>query len=197
LRIGFDVDGVLARFETAYQRACVATTGRDLFPNELPPEGPPVWDWPQWYGYSEAEVKAVWTKIKASHTFWLNLSPMPGAATVKLLLPDMQRWHDIYFITNRVGVDAKWQTETWLQVHLGCEVPTVLITPYKGAASATLSLDIYIDDNLDNIRDVQEVSPTTRSYLLDRAYNRQGRVDRRVRTVGQMFDLEIDALTTV
>ncbi len=72
----------------------------------------------------------------------------------------------------------------------------MLISEYKGLIAQSLRLDVYIDDNYDNVRSVALCSPLTRNYLLDRAYNRLGEPDGvvRVGTVGEMFTAELDRL---
>lgn len=204
MRIGFDVDGVLANFIAAYQRLFVRISGVDLFqPGD--DVNPPCWDWPQFRGYGDDIVASVWAHIGADPTFWARLAPLDGADTLSMCIADMEKRHDIYFITARFGKRDKQQTETWLRNYLGLPGPTVLISSDKGACAGALRLDAYIDDNLDNIRGVvqsnsdEQVTANiqgrppkfyTRPFLLNRAYN-QGIVESsytRVRSVGQMLD---------
>lgn len=209
MKIGFDCDGVLADFARSYQRPTIETTGKNLFaPTDETDQ--PCWDWPQFRGYTDEEMAAVWDKIKASSTFWLSLHPLPGASVLKMLLPDLVRWHDIYYCTSRRnGVDTKWQTELWLQLNVEHALPTVLITSEKGLAAKTLGLDVYVDDNYDNVLDVATHSPTTRTYLLNATYNQgelpnfmphpiTGRMQechlRRINKLGEMFDAELERL---
>ena len=209
MKIGFDIDGVLASFIPAYQRLFVETTGRNTFhPND--DKDPPCWNWPQYRGYTKEEVDLVWARIKASRDFWLSLGETQHCSTLRMCIADLNRWHDIYFVTNRVGVDVKWQTEQWLMLHLGIEGPTVLISSMKGLCARALKLDCYIDDNLDNANDVitqtlpstraqrgtapVNEQPDTRVYLLNRNYNYEGLCDNRivrVNTLGQMLDREL------
>jgi uncharacterized HAD superfamily protein len=209
MRIGFDLDGVFANFIPAYQRLFVEESGGvDLF---KPGDNidPPVWDWPEMRGYSKDITRKVWKRITQDPTFWLNLEETAEMKTLRLLLPTLQRDHEVYFITSRPhGADTKWQTEAWLYAHLVEEgrepvlTPTVLIvgSRVKGAACRMLGLDIYIDDNLDNVNDCVAESPKTRTYLLDRNYNQTGLVNEkswgwiRVPSVGIMFDREAENL---
>lgn len=189
MRIGFDVDGVLANFSDSYKSLMVHTTGRDTFPPE-DSKGPACWDWDAAAGYTPEEIKQVWGVITTSPRFWQALSPLEGAQTLALVLPDMQRHHDIYFVTNRPGT-PKVQTERWLQRYVGIAVPTVLISKNKGACAAALKLDAYIDDNLPNVLSVLDQSPETRTFLLRRNYNDYPAYPealRCVNTVGQMLD---------
>ena len=218
MRIGFDVDGVLARFTTAYQQLVVDVAGIDLFePHDA--TSPPCWHWPEYRGYNTHIMNTVWGRIKNSHDFWMSLSELPDCCTLRTLILDLQRWHDIYFVTSRVGRDVKWQTEQWLRLHLQMDLPTVLISSEKGLVARALKLDVYVDDNADNVNDVveqtllstrrQRVSlgdeqPDTRVYLIDKSYNRPPGVPKepvsvdsrvtRVATLGQMFDRELSNL---
>ena len=202
MRIGFDVDGVLASFTPAYQALVIKHAGGvNLFhPND--DKHPPCWDWPEHRGYKKGVMQAVWKDIKTSHAFWLSLSETPDCSTLRMVVLDLLRHHDVYFITSRPGSTAKWQTEQWLILHLGIERPTVLISIEKGLCAKALNLDCYIDDNLDNVNDVSQQThpqtgalsmPSTRTYLLNKSYNQQteGLFVRRVYTVGQFLDAEL------
>jgi len=161
MRIGIDVDGVLACFYAGYEDLIVGIDGRDLFgAHRWPRETPPVWDWPQHYGYSGDVIAEAWKRIKASDTFWLTLPPMPEIGT-------FQRWmganteHQVYFVTDRPGATAKRQTELWL-MRYGVACPTVIISRKgKGIVCEALDLELYVDDKGENIVDVDARSPQT------------------------------------
>lgn len=202
--IGFDVDGVLAKFTAAYQRLFVRIDGRELFqPGDE--ENPPTWHWPQMRGYSEDTAKSVWEHIMRDPSFWSRLAPLDGAETLSMCIAELERKHDVYFITNRPGENAKQQTEEWLRNYIGLTSPTVLISGDKAACCAALKLTAYVDDFLENIEACvqanadERVTATvqqrklkfdTRLFLLNRNYN-QSSSDAgftRVRSVGQMLD---------
>lgn len=215
MKIGFDVDGVLANFIPAYQRLIIELTGKNLFhPDD--DKNPPCWDWPQHRGYTNEEVGLAWKSIAADNTFWMSLTPhRDGVGTLRMVYPDLFLRHDLYFITARVGDRAKHQTELWLQAYVAPNLktpPTVLISADKGGLCRALRLDAYLDDNLDNVNACVSVvrmeadraqlaneKPkfATRVYLLDKSYNSfeaAGPMDlnvRRVNTVGQMLDYEM------
>ncbi len=171
MRIGFDCDGVLAGYNRAAAILLTNTSRRKLIPESFNDETSPTWYWPQHFGYTEAEVAAMWDVIKTSRDFWANLVPLQGMATLQ------SRWkaiheahHDIVFATARPGLDALTQTKYWLHKQ-GCSYANVTITSEKGQFCLDHHVDCYIDDRWSNIVDVTEKAPNTRAYLLNRNYN--------------------------
>lgn len=172
VRIGFDIDGVLADFCTAYEREVVAVAGGvNLFQPWAMCEGPVTWNWPEHYGYTKEIVSSVWAKIKKSNDFWWTLGPMPEMELFANWFEKSQHRHEIYFVTARPGREVKHQTEEWLWRHLSI-TPTVLISDQKGEVCHAMNLDLYVDDKAENIHDVVLKAPNTKAYLIDRAYNR-------------------------
>ncbi len=172
MRIGIDVDGVLADFNTAFILRVIKETGKDLFPRR--PFDIPTWNYPESYGYTNDEVHAVWTAIKGDPQFWLNLPPY--ADTLQSLSVLSQKSHsgnDLYFVTSRPGINAKSQTEKWLRENGFKDRPTVLISSHKGQCAEALDLDYYIDDRDLNVQDVSDTrGALTNIFLLDRPWNR-------------------------
>jgi 5'(3')-deoxyribonucleotidase len=160
MKIGVDVDGVLADFNESFIRCVIKVLGEDKFPPR--PFDIPTWNYPQHYGYTNEQTSKVWEHIKASSTFWYHLNPYPWTEDVlRRLLPLQNAGHDIYFITARPGLFAKGQTEDWL-LDYGFDHATVLITAKKGFAARTLDLDTYIDDKPANCEEVARVINTQR-----------------------------------
>ncbi len=173
MRIGFDIDGVLADFNKAFIDLIVHTTGANLFPAR--PFDIPMWDYPQHYGYNGAQLKEVWGIITASESFWATLPPYADAKETlnRLTEANQVEGHDVYFVTSRPGVRAKAQTEQWLWNNGYTGVPTVLISSRKGVSADAIELDTYIDDRDVNIVDVITTRGVkTRTYLVDRPWNR-------------------------
>lgn len=189
MRIGVDVDGVLADFNKTYIDRVIQVTGRDLFPAR--PFVIPCWDYPQHYGYTGAELSAVWSLIRKDTTFWRWLSvcdqTVPDA--VRLLNFQTRAGDDAYFITSRPGLLAKRQTEQWLY-DLGMDNPTVLICDQKGVAANALNLDCYIDDRPENCC---ATDPYCRTYIQTRSWNLGydlPQLVRRVDHISEMLELE-------
>ena len=191
MRIGIDVDGVLADFNEAYIRLTTQLTGRDLFPSR--PFDITTWNYPESYGYTAEEVSRVWAAIKADPFFWQGLAPYDTAEDAMRAIH--LRWRandDIYFITSRPGIDAKKQTENWLRMYWPLyTVPplTVLISSEKGLCAQALNLDVYIDDRVENVTDVHfRTEASTRAHLLDQPWNRHLDWPHRVTKLEHMFE---------
>jgi hypothetical protein len=169
MRIGCDIDGVLADFNTAFIARVILVTGKDLFP--VRPFDIPTWNYPEHYGYTGAEVSAVWESIKADDNFWASLPAYDDTRATLFHLSNQQYMgDDIYFVTARPGVFAKQQTERWLRAN-GFTNPTVLISSLKGHCAEALALDRYLDDRWENALSVAD-TPDTYPYLLVRPWNR-------------------------
>jgi uncharacterized HAD superfamily protein len=179
MRLGIDVDGVLADFNNSFIDRVVQVCKRDLFP--LRPFEIPTWDYPQHYGYTDAEIERVWADIKKDPFFWETLPTYPETAQA---LHDLQKRatmfrDEIYFITSREGKWPKIQTERWLRAKNILNIstqdefrPTVLVSSDKGACADALELDFYIDDKWSNCTDVA-MNRSTGVYMVDRPWNRE------------------------
>jgi FMN phosphatase YigB (HAD superfamily) len=174
VRIGCDVDGVLADFNHAFIERVIKVTGVDYFPPR--PFDIPLWNYPEHYGYSAAQTSAVWESIKADRMFWRTLKPYGETPRViEYLFRLMCRDHDVYFITDRPGIIAKRQTEDWFraitsQMLLSPFPITVLISGDKAGCAQALNLDLYIDDRWENCEAVR-LRGCTKVFLLDRPWN--------------------------
>ncbi len=189
MRVGFDLDGVLATFWRAYEDLCIVEQEENLFPPNRHELIPPVWDWPQHFGYTSQTVSKVWRQIREDELFWLNLPALPGMH--ELIESRVLGQDEVYFITARPGKSAKKQSESWL-LGQGVWNPTVLMTANKRDACDLLQLDAYIDDKWENVITSQDTK--TRVYLLDYPYNqrRPGWVEKftRVPSVQAMLQAE-------
>lgn len=167
LILGVDIDGVLADFNNGFAERLRTVTGRDLLPEDV--DNPPVWLWPAHYGYTPEEENRTWENCWADPEFWLNLSARGYIDKFFERLYTVNA--DIYFITARIGVNVKQQTEQWLEM-FGFQFPTVLIAFDKGPLAKALKLTHFLDDRDKNCFDVADLSPETQVFLLDRNYNR-------------------------
>ena len=173
----FDIDGLFANFAGAYMRVIIEISGRDLFLLG-DAENAPTWDFDYFRGYTREEHRAAWNMILRDQYFWLSLSPIqPNCAWFRDRADKFYGEHDIYFLTNRNGVDVKQSTERWLrEIVTNRYTPTVLLTDDvtgedKGLILRGLRADAFIDDRFENAQQAVAHAPDTRVYLYNRRYN--------------------------
>lgn len=170
IRIGMDVDGVLADFSSAFATLIRQQTGIDA---KHGPEGPPSWHWHREAGVTKSQENKLWETIKLSHTFWVSLKPLPGAYEVLRMLDALQGYYkaQTYFITARPGDWAHEQTKRWLRTW-GMADPQVLIAKSpeeKALVARGLGLDCVVDDRLENVNACVEAK--VQAFLVNRPYN--------------------------
>lgn len=172
MMIGCDIDGVLADFNSAYLKALIDVSGRELEPTYT------RWDWDIECGYTKTESNRAWEEhIIHSDRFWRKLRPLPGAREALMQLNALAKeGHGVYFITNRsFGIKPRYQTEQWLYEG-GMDYPAVILAAEKAPILGALGIQWYIDDRLDTMNDLQiQHFRTKHYYLLDQPYNRVNR----------------------
>lgn len=165
LKLGVDVDGVVANFNAAYRKVC-----QELFGGTYDEE-PTCWGYGNW-GLTAEQHSWAWQKIKSTLDFYAWLEPLECMRGF-----NMERFadsHDLFFITTRpatAGASITKQTAFWLQSFLRVPFQTVLVTKNKGEYARVLKLDAFIDDKPENLVDVQEHSPNTGVYLCNASHN--------------------------
>jgi uncharacterized HAD superfamily protein len=185
LRIGIDVDGVLANFTRGYAELIKQTSGRNLLTAEMIAR-PPSWNWDRDAGYTKEEETAAWGAINESLTFWADLEPLVRPAIFDAL-DEIAQENDLYFITTRMGQHPKRQTEWWLASH-GIQFPTVLVTAQKGPVAEGLDLEAFLDDRDKNLYEIQDAIPECKLFVLDYPYNQNVTCAQRVHSVEEFID---------
>lgn len=166
-RIGCDIDGVNADFNTSMRDLLKTISGKE------PPRWPPQeWHWMKAYCASK-EIDQAWREIDGSEgAWWRTLAPIGGAEAVKALDNFSLKLHaDVYFLTARFGAGVKNATEIWLMENMGQEAPTVLIgldPEAKAEVVNALDLNIIIDDRPENLEEIYEQCGVFRSGNKDR-----------------------------
>ena len=184
MRLGIDIDGCLADFNESFARLVNERTGVEL---ELPPK---TWNYHLDAGVTPEQDQAIWAEIAGSPTFWVALNPLPSAKELLKDLDGLTSEHAVYFITTRVGMTAKQQTELWLW-QFGITYPTVIISKAKGLIAAGLQLNIMLDDKPENLFDVKAARPECQTILVRAPYNmwsmHDPRIDARVDYAGSLL----------
>lgn len=164
LRLGFDMDGVLADFVTAF-----LTISNKLYGTSYTKK-----DWTQWSAtnlYTDAQQDKVWDIIRTTKEFWYKLEPLEHGA----LLDAAERKHNLYFITSRVyvpGRSIEQQSAGWLLLNKRLTFPTVLVVSdadHKQALCRDLQLDAFIDDKASTVEQINKAGVLC--YVYDQPYN--------------------------
>lgn len=162
LRIGFDLDGVVADFRMAFLQAAAQLLGRDAIRKPSSPM-------PDLDAVSAADAKLVWKGITETPNWWLSLAPFEPAQIARLYqLARRFRW-EVSFLTSRIptaGDSVQFQSQSWLEAY-GFYMPTVVTVPgSRGEIANALRLDIVIDDQFLNCLEVVGASQAKAMLVL-------------------------------
>lgn len=158
LRIGIDVDGVLADFRAAFRETAKACLGRHVDDPEDPKSAQAL---------GQKDVKRVWEEVARTSNWWMTLAPYEPDQIARLYSLTRAAGWEIFFLTNRpasTGDSVQFQTQWWIERH-GFYLPAVLTVPgSRGQVANGLRLDVVIDDLVLNC--VEVVSASTAKALL-------------------------------
>ena len=155
LRVGFDVDGVIANFVKAFRETAAQVDGGAGARRELTAES----------------TKRTWDLIARTPQWWLGLDAYEPDQIRRLYELSRQRRWEVYFLTTRPasgGETTQFQTQWWLETN-GFPLPSVLTVPgSRGDAAHAVKLDIAVDDRITNCVDIIAASRAKALLLLRR-----------------------------
>lgn len=161
LRVGIDLDGVVANFksafETAAEEAGVPLPGGDAERASVDP-------------LPSRDVKRIWDFVKRTPNWWVRLAPYEPAQIIRLYETSRRLRWEVVFMTRRpstTGDPVQFQSQWWLEQQ-GFFYPAVLTVPgSRGELANALRLDVIVDDQIHNCVDVISAS-TAKAILLHR-----------------------------
>jgi hypothetical protein len=173
MRVGCDLDGVLADLHSAFTAAAVQLfpeLDASLIPAEVgnsppdaergsaePSEVPVAASAERRPPLTRRQLDAVWGHLAAIPDFWETLNEIePGSVKRLASIAEAERW-EVIFLTSRPRVDGRTiqrQSQRWLD-RMGFPMPSVYVVHgSRGRIAEALSLDVVIDDRPDNCLDV-------------------------------------------
>lgn len=185
LRLGFDIDGVLADFRAAFRAAAVEIVHgevEEFDPGETPPGQSPL---------SPDDVRRVWDHIAKAPNWWMEIDAYEPEQIARLYSLTRAAGWEVFFMTKRppsAGDSVQFQTQWWIE-RFGFYLPSVLTVPgSRGDVANALRLDLLVDDQLINCVEVVSASPT-KAILMQRTHDSAARERATSRGIGVVSTL--------
>jgi hypothetical protein len=189
LRIGFDVDGVIADFRSAFRAAAERCLRRDVVDSDNPETPGPL---------SPDDVRRVWEYIARTQNWWMEVPPYEPAQLARLYSMTRAAGWEVFFMTKRppsAGDSVQFQTQWWIE-RFGFYLPAVLTVPgSRGDIANGLRLDMIIDDQVINCIEVISAAPA-KAMLMLRESNPSAREHASDRGIGVVSTLA-EAITVL
>jgi hypothetical protein len=160
LRIGIDIDGVLADFRSAFHAAARRCLRHDIEDSDdLETVGP----------LSPEDVRRVWERIAKTQNWWMDVPAYEPDQIARLYSVMRAVGWEVFFMTKRppsAGDSVQFQTQWWIE-RFGFYLPAVMTVPgSRGDVANGLRLDMIIDDQLINCVEVISTAPTKAILML-------------------------------
>jgi hypothetical protein len=161
LRLGIDVDGVLADFRSAFRTTAQECLGPEAVGNDSEGGRPSP--------LGQRDVAKVWAHIARTPNWWMHVPPYEPAEIARMYaMARASRW-EVFFLTKRppsAGDAVQFQTQWWLEQQ-GYYLPAVLTVPgSRGELAHSLRLDLVIDDQIINCAEIIGAGPAKTLLML-------------------------------
>jgi hypothetical protein len=170
LRLGFDMDGVVADLNAALAREAgrlfpgteraVHATAQAVAPPapsaETPDADAPALT-PPALALTPRQERELWAAVKAIPNFWETLDETEPGIVARLAATARERRWEVMFLTSRpstAGDIVQVQSQRWLR-RLGFEFPALyVVSTSRGRIAHALELDVVVDDRPENCLDI-------------------------------------------
>lgn len=170
LRLGFDLDGVLADLNSSLVREAMrlfpglevkASADQGVAPAAVEPEATegadPAETTPTSLSLTRRQERQLWDAVKRIDNFWETLDETePGIIRRLAETARARRW-EVMFLTSRprtAGDVVQVQSQRWLRAH-GFEYPALfVVSTSRGKIASGLELDVVVDDRPENCLDI-------------------------------------------
>ena len=189
LRIGIDIDGVLADFRTAFRSSAARCLRHDIAETD---------DFETLGPLSPDDVRRVWDYIGRTQNWWMDVPAYEPDQIARLYSVMRAANWEVFFMTKRppsAGDTVQFQTQWWIE-RFGFYLPAVMTVPgSRGDIANGLRLDMIIDDQLINCVEVISAAPT-KALLMLRAPDSAAREHASNRGIGVVGSLS-EAITVL
>jgi hypothetical protein len=189
LRIGIDIDGVLADFRTAFHEAAVRCLRHDVDDTQ---------DFETLTPLSAADVRRVWDYIATAQNWWMEVPAYEPDQIARLYSLMRAGGWEVFFMTKRppsAGDSVQFQTQWWIE-RFGFYLPAVMTVPgSRGDIANGLRLDLVLDDQLINCVEVISTAPA-KAVLVQRSIDSAAKQQASNRGIGVVSTLS-EALTVM
>lgn len=189
LRIGLDIDGVLADFRTAFRQTAELCLHHDVADGAGEPASTAL---------TPDEVRRVWDHIAKEPNWWMEVPAYEPAQIARLYGLTRAAGWEVFFMTKRpasAGDSVQFQTQWWIE-RFGFYLPAVLTVPgSRGDITNGLRLDLMVDDQVINCVEVISAG-TTKAVLMLRENDAAARAHALNRGIGVVGNLA-EAITVI
>jgi hypothetical protein len=183
LRLGIDIDGVLADFRTAFKDTARECLRRDVAVESGSDKA----------SVDPVDIERVWNHIARTPNWWMGVRAYEPAEIAQLYAMTRSGKWEVCFLTKRpasAGDTVQFQTQWWLEQQ-GFYLPAVITVPgSRGDLANALRLDLAIDDQFVNCAEIIGAG-ATKALLMLRDPNppmRQHAIDRGVGVVSALAE---------